>query len=162
MFDVTKPVRTRDGCDARIVCTDKVGPRPILALVRTGINEAPMCFFEDGRRFLDHDDPRDLVNVEAVSNVIAFPARTPPSARRSRPLSSAQTARIFAEPPTITGSLSRSRRDPLPRHSAHAPKRASQARWEALLRLVREPARRGLVPSSRPVCSLGQWRISDL
>lgn len=38
-FDPTKPVQTRDGRKARIICTDKKGAYPIVAVVEFGLKE---------------------------------------------------------------------------------------------------------------------------
>ncbi len=66
-FDPTKPVQTRDGRKARIICVDAAGKRPIAALITcidTG-EEDPEVFFSDGR-YCGHDDGEsriDLINV---------------------------------------------------------------------------------------------------
>lgn len=71
-FDPTKPVRTRDGRPARIVCTDKVsgvssdGPC-ILALTLDygGIEETPRTYKRSGQCFSHQMDGRhDLVNYD--------------------------------------------------------------------------------------------------
>ena len=42
-FDPTKPVQTRDGREARIICTDveRKGDWPIVALIKTSDGERP-------------------------------------------------------------------------------------------------------------------------
>jgi hypothetical protein len=86
-FDPTKPVQTRDGRKARIICTDMVDERyPIVALITEETDrEFPVSFTADGR-ILDsareHDN--DLVNIpekrEGWINVYPVPEspwRTP-------------------------------------------------------------------------------------
>lgn len=69
MFDPTKPVQTRSGRPARIVCTDRAGDDPILALVGTDKNgsiEVPHVYRLDGTR--NGFPPYfDLVNVPEVT-----------------------------------------------------------------------------------------------
>ena len=63
-FDPTKPVETRSGRPARIICTDKKGGSPIVALVQflNGGNEYPQYYRNDGSSAVM--SPReDLVNV---------------------------------------------------------------------------------------------------
>lgn len=71
-FDPSKPVQTRDGRKARILCTDKVydtswGPdgSSIVALTvdRSGMVELVNTYYEDGRLFRNRDGLSDLVNV---------------------------------------------------------------------------------------------------
>lgn len=57
-FDPNKPVMTRDGRKARIICTNKKGAHPIVALI--GDVEGVMCFTEDGKRA---EDSYSLVNI---------------------------------------------------------------------------------------------------
>lgn len=64
-FDPTKPVQTRNGLPARILCTDAEGVCPIIALVTTSHgNEEPVRRKANGRL---HEDSGsyylDLVNV---------------------------------------------------------------------------------------------------
>jgi hypothetical protein len=70
-FDPDKPVQTRDGHPARIVCTNVKGARPIIALVTLsdGSESAYTCY-KDGQsqRFEMH--PFDLVNVPEKRTVI--------------------------------------------------------------------------------------------
>lgn len=68
MFDPTKPVQTRSGKPARILCTDRKywdGTRPLVALVSGGDGEEQLGTYPASGRFLDggSDDPDDLVNV---------------------------------------------------------------------------------------------------
>lgn len=65
-FDPTKPVRTRDGRPARIICTDaKKGDYPIIALVteRESENEEPWTFTAEGKFNGCLQDAMDLVNA---------------------------------------------------------------------------------------------------
>lgn len=64
-FDLTKPVQTRDGRPARIICTDKVGfGCPILALVTNGGQEEVATYTEAGKYLSDDDvSGSDLVNI---------------------------------------------------------------------------------------------------
>lgn len=49
-FDPTKPCKTRDGREARIICTDATLPGfPIVALVGTGAAEGMIHYTNDGR-----------------------------------------------------------------------------------------------------------------
>jgi hypothetical protein len=63
-FDPTKPVQTRDGRKARIICTDAKGGNPIVAL-RTSENgkyEVMELYYEDGR--CQASSPGcDLINI---------------------------------------------------------------------------------------------------
>lgn len=65
-FDHTKPVRTRDGRPARIICTDAEGlvgnyERPIIAIV----GERIRTYTDGGFFYLNQTEgPHDLVNVQ--------------------------------------------------------------------------------------------------
>lgn len=65
-FDPTKPVQTRDGRKARIICTDAKGEYPIVALITyEDGEEEPGMFYSNGA-FISgqHTLPsRDLVNI---------------------------------------------------------------------------------------------------
>lgn len=70
-FDPSKPVQTRDGRKARILCTDKVcdtswspDVSTIVALVmhEAGV-EIVNGYYEDGRRYRNNQSLSDLVNV---------------------------------------------------------------------------------------------------
>lgn len=52
-FDVTKPVQTRDGRKARIICTNKKGSFPIVAIIEAGDSEGVLAFNEHGERSCD-------------------------------------------------------------------------------------------------------------
>ncbi len=63
-FDPTKPVRTRDGKPARILCTDARGDLPIVALVGApGESEYVQRFTKDGCAYRNVPLPHDLINV---------------------------------------------------------------------------------------------------
>lgn len=74
-FDPTKPVQTRDGRPARIICTNmKGGAETIVSLV-TGQRgkETPYTHYTDGRYLDSGTDSDDLVNVpDAHEAVIAW------------------------------------------------------------------------------------------
>lgn len=80
MFDPTKPVQTRDGRKARIICTDrKHEAYPIAALVfDEDCGEEDVEFFAaDGREYVGDDNDIDLVNVpekvEGWVNILHLP-----------------------------------------------------------------------------------------
>lgn len=94
-LDLTKPVQTRDGRAARILCADAKGDRPIVALISVNEAELVRCFCPDG---LASDQggqcAGDLINVppkvtiERWHNVYATGMfggghTTPESARRN-------------------------------------------------------------------------------
>jgi hypothetical protein len=67
-FDPTKPVQTRDGRKARIICTNVLGNFPILALIEyIGHNntllEIAHSYHSDGKVGYDDADGGDLVNI---------------------------------------------------------------------------------------------------
>lgn len=63
-FDPTKPVRTRDGKPARIICTDRVGNYPIIALVQAANQEEVLKYKSDGKfSGSDYAHPADLENI---------------------------------------------------------------------------------------------------
>jgi len=63
-FDPTKPVQTRDGSPARIVCTDRKGGPPLIALVRGPERAERVCsFYPSGQVYTTHCSGPDLVNV---------------------------------------------------------------------------------------------------
>jgi hypothetical protein len=67
-FDPTKPVQTRDGRKARILCTDRDGNRPIVVLITNSLREEVSTRCRDGRLSLGHDGFRgDLVNIPVKS-----------------------------------------------------------------------------------------------
>lgn len=69
-FDPSKPVQTRNGWPARIICTDFCGPagRNIVALVRCADDYEQLLSFNSDGLFYPPigTSPRDLVNVPEV------------------------------------------------------------------------------------------------
>jgi hypothetical protein len=64
-IDFTKPVQTRDGRKARILCTDRTGGLyPVVGLVSDGRIETTTCWMRDGTHVAgEHGLPMDLINV---------------------------------------------------------------------------------------------------
>jgi len=64
-IDWTKPVQTRDGRKARVLCTDIVGGfNPVVAAYIDGCAELVALYSIDGKYFASSDDnPRDLINI---------------------------------------------------------------------------------------------------
>lgn len=63
-FDPTKPVQTRNGNPARIICTNKKGNIPIVACVTIGEQEVVKTYCVDGYFFPSRDkDENDLINI---------------------------------------------------------------------------------------------------
>lgn len=61
-FDPTKPVRTRDGRPARIICTDRDGEFSIVGLVKGVAQEYIYTYRKDGT-FSSGNVDVDLVNI---------------------------------------------------------------------------------------------------
>jgi hypothetical protein len=64
-FDLKKaqmghPICTRDGRNARIICTDRAGTLPIIALVKTGSIEITCYYFIDGKNVSSAESQYDL------------------------------------------------------------------------------------------------------
>lgn len=82
-IDVTRPVVTRGGYPARIICTDAEGDadRPIVALIRehikaVGYNEWTHRFYRTGRHAPGGmDSPYDLFNVPLDDRATALERR---------------------------------------------------------------------------------------
>ena len=56
-----REVVTRDGRKVRIICTDRKGATPIIALVNDGLSEElSHAFYSDGKIFSDEDNELDL------------------------------------------------------------------------------------------------------
>jgi hypothetical protein len=81
MFDPTKPVKTRSGRNARIICTDaksKDNKYPIIALIEVGENkeEISISYTKEGTFFIRNGekDSYDLVNIpqEYWINIYAY------------------------------------------------------------------------------------------
>jgi hypothetical protein len=65
-FDPTKPVQTRDGRKARIICTDlnDCDGEKIVALISYGDgHEEPSTFYPDGKYYRSRECTDDLINV---------------------------------------------------------------------------------------------------
>jgi hypothetical protein len=63
-FDPNRPVQTRDGRPARILCTDLKGDQPIAAAIRgAGGNETVSEFGENGQWLVGETSDTDLINV---------------------------------------------------------------------------------------------------
>ena len=63
--DLTKPVQTADGCKARVICTDRGGCYPVLALgIRDDGGEGIYCYDLLGRHSYDRD--LDLINIDTT------------------------------------------------------------------------------------------------
>ena len=76
-FDPTKPVQTRDGRPARIICTDRktrdLPDHSIVALIYYNGGESAMFFRPDGRSSSVGEQGSDLVNVpERKSKFVAL------------------------------------------------------------------------------------------
>jgi len=74
-FDPSKPVQTRDGRKARIICTDRKHPDgPIVALIEYpessphAGDETYRSYYADGRYYPSVESPTDLVNVPVVTH----------------------------------------------------------------------------------------------
>lgn len=63
MLDINKPVQTRDGKPARILCTDKKGNLPILALFGEDDRVGVYTMYGDFAENLGLEHPLDLINV---------------------------------------------------------------------------------------------------
>lgn len=63
-FDPTKPVRTRDGRPARIICVDRQNKYPIVALVTEAGQELVCLFTRAGKNYaIGPESDEDLVNI---------------------------------------------------------------------------------------------------
>lgn len=64
-IDLGKPVQTRGGDSARIICTDAAKDHyPVLALVKSGGIESVFSYTPEGRFYVSGGlDPGDLVNI---------------------------------------------------------------------------------------------------
>ena len=79
-----REVVTRDGRKVRIICTDRKGATPIIALVNDGLSEElGHAFYSDGKIFSDEDNELDLffapekhegwINIYADINDNSYP-----------------------------------------------------------------------------------------
>lgn len=76
-FDPSKPVQTRDGRKARIVCTDQKheGGGSILALIARehGDTEDSFSYLPDGRWWANNSDTSlDLINIPETHEVVIY------------------------------------------------------------------------------------------
>lgn len=64
-LDLSKPVQTRDGRLARIVCADMAGATlPVIALIKApDSSESAFFYMADGRKYADRQSELDLVNA---------------------------------------------------------------------------------------------------
>jgi len=63
-FDINKPVTTRDGRPARIICTDRNHEKPIVALISDPYNREVVYYrYADGKMSRDREVQADLINV---------------------------------------------------------------------------------------------------
>ena len=67
IFDATKPVQTRDGKGARVLCTDAKAPYPLVALIAHGNGEVARHYSSDGATMRNSKSvkplPDDLINI---------------------------------------------------------------------------------------------------
>lgn len=76
-FDPTKPVQCRNGCEARIICTDKVDPEgyTIVALLKDKTkDELIYTYAKDGSFYGDaqKESDLDLINIPTKVTLKAF------------------------------------------------------------------------------------------
>lgn len=63
-LNVNEPVQTRDGRKARIICADRKGEYPIIALIEEMHGPENVCsFHSDGKLNADYPSSHDLINV---------------------------------------------------------------------------------------------------
>ena len=63
-FDPTKPVRTRDGRPARIVCTDRAGAKSLVSMVMEPDGyELIFTHYADGAAECGGESDYDLINI---------------------------------------------------------------------------------------------------
>lgn len=78
-IDFSKPVQTRDGRKARVICTDKKDSRSVIALIEgdDGGTESVYVYYTDGRGSLALEYTFDLINVpeKIVGYVNIYPNR---------------------------------------------------------------------------------------
>ena len=78
----TRPIITRDGRSARIICTDKVGGRPIVALISDNGEEIICSFTTDGKKYALEMEKSDLFFVskkkEGWINIYKYNSKTTP------------------------------------------------------------------------------------
>ena len=62
MLDINKPIQTRDGRKARIICTDRAGEDEDTIVALIGKDEDPYTYRSDGS-YSENCQPADLINV---------------------------------------------------------------------------------------------------
>ena len=62
-FDPDKPVQTRDGRKARIICKDMNGSCPIASLILIDNKEKFCTHHANGKSYMGCDDAFDLINI---------------------------------------------------------------------------------------------------
>lgn len=72
MVDWTKPVRTRDGRAARVLCTDANRDYPVIALIDEGKGERLEQYCADGSFLANRDGPTESDLVNARERVTYF------------------------------------------------------------------------------------------
>lgn len=64
-LDLNKPIKTRDGRDVRIICTDRKSKYfTIVALITNQYKEDYFSYTKDGEFYYGEENSRDLVNVK--------------------------------------------------------------------------------------------------
>lgn len=58
--NTTRPIITRDGRSARIICTDRVGKWPIVALISDNGEEIICSFTTNGKKYIQEIEKSDL------------------------------------------------------------------------------------------------------
>jgi YD repeat-containing protein len=106
-FDATKPVQTRDGRAARIICTDREGGRSdglIVALVDTGSQERAFYYDQDGHGTCH--ESLDLVNVPVPCDVTFWLNIYPKGWMSNRaPIGSFENSRLEADESAAPGRV---------------------------------------------------------
>lgn len=63
-LDLTKPVQTRDGSEAKISGTDNPGDYPVYGYIKASDDEwVPECWTREGRQISDAVGDLDIINV---------------------------------------------------------------------------------------------------
>jgi len=62
-FDPSKPCKTKDGREARIICVDAEGPEPIVALVKSHIGDEYIERYTPEGRVQPNSSNHDLINI---------------------------------------------------------------------------------------------------
>ena len=98
-LDLTKPVQTRNGKPARIICTDVKSGQPILALVKCpDRTEAVISYSIDGSFFPDdRTSDNDLINVPN-KKTFEFWVNLYPTSVGEHTFTSLKQAKLYATP----------------------------------------------------------------